>query len=109
MGRNEISMQFSWRCVQVMLGIAMLATWAAADGRRPVVNPRPEYPEIAKQLKISGSVKVELVIAADGTIKNMKILGGHPVLVEAVQKALKQWKYAPSATESTMQLDFKFD
>jgi len=71
-------------------------------------NPDPEYPEIARRMNISGTVKVELVIAADGTIKSAKVLGGHPLLADSVQKALRKWKYAPGASETTMQLDFKF-
>ena len=109
MRRNE-----SWRrrfartAQHVGLAIALFASHAAADARKPVVNPDPEYPEIARRMNISGTVKVELVIAADGTIKSAKVLGGHPVLADAVQKTLRKWKYAPGASETTMQLDFKF-
>ena len=59
-------------------------------------------------MNITGIVKVELVVAADGSIKSTKILGGHPLLAEAVQKALKNWKYAPASSETTIQVDFKF-
>jgi TonB family protein len=90
------------------LALALFVAHAAADTRKPVVNPDPEYPEIAKRMNINGTVKVELVIAADGTIKSAKVLGGHPLLADAVQKALRKWKYAPAASETTMQLDFKF-
>jgi TonB family protein len=86
----------------------ILMTQALADTRKPVANPDPEYPEIARRMNITGTVKVEIVIAADGTIKSTKILGGHPLLVDAVQKALKKWKYAPAPTETTIQVDFKF-
>lgn len=86
----------------------VLTTQALADTRKPVANPDPEYPEIARRMNITGTVKVEIVIAADGTIRSTKILGGHPLLADAVQKALKKWKYAPAASESTIQVDFKF-
>ena|SRR5579863_2747815 len=90
------------------LAIALFAAYAVADTRKPLVNPNPEYPEIARRMNINGTVKVELVIAADGTIKSAKVLGGHPVLADAVQRALQKWKYAPGASETTMQVDFKF-
>ena len=90
------------------LAIALFAAHAAADTRKPVANPDPEYPEIARRMNLNGTVKVELVIAADGTIKSAKVLGGHPVLADAVQKALKKWRYAPGASETIMQVDFKF-
>jgi len=73
-----------------------------------VANPTPDYPEIARRMNISGVVKVELVIGTDGQIKSAKVLGGHAVLADAVQKALKNWKYAPGPSETTMQLEFKF-
>src|SRR5271165_4448866 len=96
------------RALQLALAGALLAVPAMSDTRKPVVNPDPEYPEIARRMNLNGTVKVEIVIAADGTIKSAKVLGGHPLLADAVQKALKKWKYAPAATETTMQLDFKF-
>ncbi len=96
------------KVLQLVLAGALFAVPAMADTRKPLVNPDPEYPEIAKRMNLNGTVKVEIVIAADGTIKSAKVLGGHPLLADAVQKALKKWKYAPAATETTMQLDFKF-
>jgi len=96
------------KCRGLLPVVLVLSALAFADIRKPVANPDPEYPEIARRMNITGTVKVEIVISADGTIKEMKILGGHPVLVDAVQRALKKWKYAPAGSETTMQLDFKF-
>ena len=100
--------RFAGTTLQFALASVLFAAHAAADTRKPVANPDPEYPEIARRMNINGTVKVELVIAADGTIKSAKVLGGHPLLADAVQKALKKWKYAPGTGETTMQLDFKF-
>jgi len=109
MGRNDSwRRRFARKVLQWVLASALFAAHAAADTRKAVVNPDPEYPEIARRMNVSGTVKVELVIAADGTIKSAKVLGGHPVLADSVQRALKKWKYAPGASETTMQLDFKF-
>jgi TonB family protein len=94
--------------LRLIAAIVLLTACALADTRKPVVNPDPEYPEIARRMNITGTVKMEIVIAADGTIKSMKVLGGHPVLVDSVQRALKKWKYAPASEETTLQLDFKF-
>lgn len=88
--------------------LVLISALAFADTRKAVSNPDPEYPEIARRMNISGTVKMEIVIAADGTIKSTKVLGGHPLLVDAVQRALKRWKYAPTGAESTIQVDFKF-
>lgn len=80
----------------------------AQEGRKPISRPAPVYPEMAKKYGVKGSVKVEIVIAADGHVKETKILGGHPMLAAAVEDALKNWKYAPAAGESTAVLDFDF-
>jgi TonB family protein len=100
--------RFAGKTLLLGMAIALFAAYVAADTRKPVVNPSPEYPEIARRMNINGTVKVELVIAADGTIKSAKVLGGHPVLADAVQRALQKWKDAPGPSETTLQLDFKF-
>ncbi len=100
--------QIAGKCFRLLPVIALLAACALADTRKPVANPDPEYPEIARRMNVTGTVKMEIVIAADGTIRSVKVLGGHPLLVDAVQKALKRWKYAPAAAETTIQVDFKF-
>ena len=102
------------RAVQRSMAIAGLllaftgATVSAQQTRKPLVNPSPVYPELARQLHISGSVKVTLIVGPDGLIKEAQFHGGHPLLVEAVQKALKEWKYAPASTASAILVEFKF-
>jgi len=78
------------------------------EGRKVISNPTPPYPAVAKSFHITGVVKVQVVIAADGHIKATEVLGGHPLLVEAVEETLKKWKYAPASGESTVLLEFDF-
>lgn len=78
------------------------------QARKVLSNPAPEYPDLARKLHLSGSVKVTVIIAADGHIKETRFQGGNPVLVDAVEKALKDWKYAPASAESATLLEFKF-
>jgi TonB family protein len=87
------------------LGVANLQ---AQESRKAVSNPSPTYPEVAKKLHLVGTVKVQIVIAADGRIKEKNFIGGHPILVNAVDETLKNWKYAPSGAETTTQLEFNF-
>ena len=94
-----------------MMGLLLAltsGTVSAQQIRKALFNPSPVYPELARKLHISGSVKVNLVIGADGLIKDTQFQGGHPLLVEAVQKALKDWKYAPASSETEMLVEFKF-
>jgi TonB family protein len=91
-----------------MLFLFAGATSFAQQARKVLSNPEPAYPELAKQMHLTGSVKATLVIGPDGQVKNVRIHGGHPVLVEAVQTAVKKWKYAPGDAETTAELVFNF-
>src|SRR5919108_3561309 len=84
------------------------ATLQAQESRKALNNPTPVYPETARQFRLSGVVKVQVVIAPDGQIKDVKVIGGHPLLVNAVQDTLKNWKYAPASGETAISLEFSF-
>src|SRR5437667_7960082 len=93
------------------LAIALILTalnLPAQEGRKLISNPTPAYPDTAKRFRLTGVVKVQVVIAPDGQIKSTKVIGGHPLLVNAVEETLKSWKYAPAAAETTASLEFNF-
>lgn len=69
----------------------------------------PVYPELAKRNNIVGSARVELLVAPDGKVKDVKVLGGNPVLVQAVMAAVVKWKYEPAAEESSVVIKFDFN
>lgn len=80
----------------------------AQENRKALANPTPTYPETARRFRLSGVVKVQVLIAPDGQIKDVKVIGGHPLLVNAVQDALRNWKYAPASGETMVSLEFSF-
>jgi protein TonB len=59
-------------------------------------QPKPVYPPLAKQARISGTVRFNALIGKDGTIQNLTLVSGHPLLVPAAQEAVKQWLYKPT-------------
>jgi len=78
-----------------------------------VRQPRPNYPPLAKQARISGVVKLSAVIAKDGTIRELQTISGHPLLVPAALEAVKQWVYQPTLlngepVEVQTQIDVNF-
>jgi TonB family protein len=77
--------------------------------RRAKTKVQPVYPELARKMNISGTVKVQVVVAANGTVKDAKVVGGHPVLANAALDAVKKWRFEPTAAESTGVVDFKFE
>ena len=56
----------------------------------------PVYPPLAKQARISGTVELNAVIGKDGTVQDLKVAKGHPLLVQAAIDAVKQWRYKPT-------------
>ncbi|HTA67537.1 MAG TPA: energy transducer TonB [Bryobacteraceae bacterium] len=56
----------------------------------------PEYPSLAKAARVSGVVRLLGVIAKDGTIRNLQLISGHPLLARAALEAVKQWVYQPT-------------
>ena len=78
------------------------------EGRRLKVSTPPEYPDIAKRMNIKGAVQLELTVARDGTVKDVKIIGGHPILAESLAKAVRGWQYEPAAKESQVVVKVMF-
>jgi TonB family protein len=64
-----------------------------------VTNTKPVYPLLAKQANIHGVVRLSAVVDIDGTVKNVEVVSGHPLLVPAALEALKQWKYTPALVD----------
>src|ERR1035441_1344935 len=61
-----------------------------------IYRKEAEYPKIAKQTGAKGTVTLSATIGADGTIKKVKIISGHPMLTAAAADAVKQWRYRPT-------------
>lgn len=59
-------------------------------------QPKPVYPPLAKQARIQGTVRFNAVIGKDGTIQNLTLVSGHPLLVQAAQEAVRNWVYRPT-------------
>lgn len=77
--------------------------------RRAKTKVQPIYPELAHRMNISGTVKIEVIVAPNGTVKEARVVGGHPVLAQSALDAAKRWRFEPAASESTGVIDFKFE
>ena len=69
----------------------------------------PIYPDLARKMNITGTVKVAVVVAPNGTVKEAKLLGGHPVLANAALDAVRKWRFEPAAVDTSGVVDFKFE
>ncbi len=76
--------------------------------RKPRSKVSPVYPDVARRMSIAGIVRLSVVVSPSGSVKSTKVVGGHPVLVNAAVDAMKQWKFEPAPTESSGIVEFKF-
>ncbi len=76
--------------------------------RKPKKKVSPVYPDVARRMSITGTVRLAVVVTASGTVKSTKVVGGHPILVNAALDAMKQWKFEPAPTESSGIVEFTF-
>jgi protein TonB len=56
----------------------------------------PAYPALAKAARIQGMVRFTALIAKDGTVQNLRLISGPPMLIQAATEAVKQWVYQPA-------------
>jgi TonB family protein len=83
---------------------------ADTSGDRKVVRKiSPTYPAIARTLALSGSVKLEVIVMSSGAVKSVQVLGGSPVLAEAAQAAVRDWRWEKSDHESTEHVEVRFN
>ena len=98
-------------------GLYVVAAWALigvlalpgfASDRLVKSKVPPVYPEIAKRMKITGVVKVEATVDADGKVTDVKTLSGSRTLSPAAEEAVRKWKFAPTGATSTEDVDVNF-
>ena len=66
------------------------------ESARLIFQPKPEYPPLAKMARIQGTVRLEAIISKDGTIQDLKVVSGHPLLVKSALEAVQRWRYQPT-------------
>jgi protein TonB len=74
---------------------------------------KPAYPDLARKARVQGTVKLTAVIGRSGTVSNLQLISGHPLLVPAAVNAVSQWVYEPTLlsgepVEVITQIDVNF-
>lgn len=106
-----------WRMAGVLTILAamtcLLPLAAAAEkpvelSRKAKLKVAAVYPNLAKRMNITGTVRLEVVVAANGTVKTTKVVGGHPLLANAAVEAIKKWRFEPASEDTSGVVEFKF-
>jgi TonB family protein len=76
--------------------------------RKLIVKVTPVYPDLAKRIRLSGSVKMLVTVAPNGTVKRTQVFGGSPVLAQAAANAVQKWKWLPASAETKEPVEINF-
>ena len=96
------------RAMVLGLIVAMALPVCAANERAVKSKVPPVYPELARRMKISGIVKVEATVDADGKVTGVKTLSGNSALQSAAEEAVRKWKFASGDGTTTVDVDVTF-
>jgi TonB family protein len=92
-----------------LCSIHVCAQSGQVEEKRPVKRlVQPIIPEFATKLNLTGTVKIEVTIASDGTVRSTRVLGGHPVLASAAESAAQKSTFQPGPRETVEVIEFKF-
>jgi TonB family protein len=93
----------------------VLALWGVlsitcpAEQRAVKQRVAPVYPEVAKRLRVTGIVKLEVTVDAEGKVKDVKTVSGNHMLSIAAEEAVYKWKFAAGSAATTEDLDINFE
>ena len=109
--KTVASLFFAGLCVIVSSGRVQAQQARQLDNpeRRIINRIEPEYPETLKRLFIGGIVRIRVTVNPNGKVESTELLGGSPILGQSAIKAVKQWKYASSASTDKLVVQLEFD
>jgi TonB family protein len=80
----------------------------AGTGRKVLKTAQPSYPALARQMHLSGTVRIEAKVNTSGHITDLKVVGGHPVLSAPAADAARKFVYEPAPTDTVESISFNF-
>jgi TonB family protein len=81
----------------------------ATANRKVAVKVAPEYPALARSMKIQGVVRADVLVAPNGKVTSVEVKGGHPLLAQSAQDALRQWKWEAASHETHEIVELRFN
>ena len=115
-GRSEFMGNNTKRIWRLVAGAAIVAATAGTSKAQEVIFKGKalkmvavQYPSVLKSRGIGGTVKLRVQVNANGTVKDVQVLGGNPILSECSVKAVKQWQFVATEKEESMDISVVFD
>ena len=105
----------SWLALFLLIlsfGFSIPSVCAQTDqtnSNRKVINKvLPTYPRLAREMNLTGTVKLEVLVGGNGSAKSIEVKGGSPVLVQSAEDALRSWRWEKADRETTELVEFNF-
>jgi TonB family protein len=108
--KNRIAVALFVLVPMLMLAPSHVPAQETSEGSRKVVTKVvPQYPSLARSMRLQGVVRAQVLVAPNGTVKLIEVKGGHPVLVDSAQHALREWKWEPAPRETRESVELRFN
>ena len=107
---KRLSVVLALACVFFFIPASSLAQSGESSETRKVVKRLfPKYPEAARLLQLTGTVRLEALVDPSGEVKTVRVKGGNPVFVQSAQSAVREWRWQKGDRETTELVEFTFN
>ncbi len=96
----------------LLAAVSVLTISAQESGdvsRKVLVQTPAVYPTLARSMNIRGTVKLQVQVLPNGTVKKIDVVGGHPLLTQSAVTAVGHWKFEAAPHETKEPIEIKFD
>jgi TonB family protein len=108
--KNRIAVALFVLVPVLMFAPSQAPAQESSEGIRKVVSKvLPQYPSIARSMRLQGVVRADVLVAPNGTVKSVEVKGGHPLLAQSAQNALREWKWEPAPRETHESVELRFN
>ena len=95
-------------CLALALAFLPAAVVPQENAPRVLKKVIPAYPEILAKMGVSGTVRVKVTIAADGSVKDVEARGGNAIFIDSVAAAVRNWKFVPGERQRSAEVAVTF-
>lgn len=81
---------------------------ASGSSRKVINKVVPQYPALARQMNLQGTVRLEVSVSISGSVKTVEVKGGSPLLVQSAQDAVRLWRWEKADHETVESIEFNF-
>ena len=95
-------------CLSFTARSASAQSESPSGSRKVVTKIVPTYPHIARDMNLTGAVRLEVMVNPSGTVKTIQVKGGSPLLVQSAQLAVHNWKWEKAERETSELVEINF-